>query len=209
MSWFFVFFFISGFCSILYELVWLRLAMAQFGVNTPLTSIVLSVFMAGMGLGSWLAGKFVRRGAARIKISPLQLYALAEFLIGCSALIVPLQLAYGHHLLAGMAGRVAMSSGSFYGVSGSWLALTLIPWCACMGATIPLGMFAIRNEPRFAILRSFSFLYVANVLGAIIGTFIPLLVIEGYGFHGALQLGAALNLFIAAGAFSLDRVMHR
>jgi predicted membrane-bound spermidine synthase len=209
MIWFFLFFFISGFCSILYELVWLRLSMAQFGVNTALTSIVLSVFMAGMGLGSWLAGKFVRRGASRIKISPLQLYGLAEFLIGCSALSVPMQLAYGHHLLAGMAGRVAMSSGSFYWVSGSWLSLSLIPWCACMGATIPLGMFAIRNEPRFAIRRSFSFLYVANVLGAIIGTFVPLLLIEGYGFHGALEFGAALNLFIAVGAFSVDRVMRR
>jgi hypothetical protein len=35
MSWFFVFFFISGFCSILYEIVWLRLAMAQFGGMPP------------------------------------------------------------------------------------------------------------------------------------------------------------------------------
>jgi spermidine synthase len=208
MIWFFLFFFISGFCSILYELVWLRLAMAQFGVNTPLTSIVLSVFMAGMGLGSWLAGRFVRRSTGGMKASPLQLYALSEFLIGCSALIVPLQLGYGHHLLAGMAGHVAMSSASFYWASGSWLALNLIPWCACMGATIPLGMGAIRNEPRFLIRKSFSFLYVANVLGAIIGTFVPLMLIEGYGFHGALKVGAVLNLAIATGAFSLDRVMR-
>jgi hypothetical protein len=52
MSWFFAFFFVSGFCSILYELVWLRLAMAQFGVTTALVSIVLSVFMGGLGAGS-------------------------------------------------------------------------------------------------------------------------------------------------------------
>ena len=53
MLWYFVFFFISGFCSVLYELVWLRLTMAQFGVTTAMVSIVLSVFMAGLGLGSW------------------------------------------------------------------------------------------------------------------------------------------------------------
>src|SRR5271157_3274375 len=41
MGWFFFFFFISGFCSILYEIVWLRLAMAQFGVTSALVSIVL------------------------------------------------------------------------------------------------------------------------------------------------------------------------
>ena len=56
MFWFFTFFFVSGFCSILYELVWLRLAMAEFGVTTALVSIVLSVFMGGLGAGSWIAG---------------------------------------------------------------------------------------------------------------------------------------------------------
>ena len=66
MAWFFVFFFVSGFCSVLYELIWLRLSMAQFGVTTALTSMVLSVFMAGLGVGSWLAGKFIRRFADQI-----------------------------------------------------------------------------------------------------------------------------------------------
>ena len=61
MNWFFIFFFISGFCSVLYELVWLRLAMAQFGVTTAMVSIVLSVFMAGLGLGSWASGRWLRQ----------------------------------------------------------------------------------------------------------------------------------------------------
>ena len=64
MYWFFVFFFISGFCSILYEIVWLRLAMAQFGVTSALVSIVLSMFMAGLGLGSWGSGRLIRRYGA-------------------------------------------------------------------------------------------------------------------------------------------------
>jgi predicted membrane-bound spermidine synthase len=49
----FVFFLVSGFCSILYEIIWLRLAMAQFGVTSALASMVISSFMAGLGLGSW------------------------------------------------------------------------------------------------------------------------------------------------------------
>ena len=48
MAWFFIFFFVSGFCSLVYQVVWLRLAMAAFGVTTPFVSIVLSVFMAGL-----------------------------------------------------------------------------------------------------------------------------------------------------------------
>ena len=66
MAWFFVFFFISGFCSVLYELVWLRLAMAEFGVTTALVSIVLSMFMAGLGAGSWIAGRLLRRYEGQI-----------------------------------------------------------------------------------------------------------------------------------------------
>src|SRR5438874_11969785 len=60
MRWYFVFFVISGFCSLVYEVVWLRLAMAGFGVTTPFVSIVLSVFMAGLALGSWAAGRLTR-----------------------------------------------------------------------------------------------------------------------------------------------------
>jgi spermidine synthase len=66
MLWYFVFFLISGFCGILYELVWLRLAMAQYGVTTPVVSMVLSAFMGGLGIGSLAAGKLIRRYGQRI-----------------------------------------------------------------------------------------------------------------------------------------------
>src|SRR5258708_28236532 len=69
--WYFFFFLVSGFCGILYELVWLRLAMAQFGVTTPLVSTVLSMFMAGLGFGSGAGRLFVRAGERATKLSPL------------------------------------------------------------------------------------------------------------------------------------------
>ena len=197
MSWIFVFFFVSGFCSILYELIWLRLAMAQFGVTTALVSIVLSAFMAGLGAGSLTAGALIRRYGGRLRFPALRLYALVEFLIGVSALAVPQLLIWGHHLMGRLAEQVAMASGTYYLVSGAWLALAVIPWCACMGATIPLAMFAIRRESRYEASRSFSFLYLANVLGAVAGAVIPLVLIEVYGFRGTLKIGALLNVTIA------------
>lgn len=203
MTAYFIFFFLSGFCGILYELVWMRLAMAQFGVTTALVSIVLSVFMAGLGVGSWAAGALVRKHGDRLKAPPLRLYAAAEILIGVSALFVPLELVWGHHLLAWMAERAPIASGTYYLVSGAWLMLTLIPWCACMGATIPLAMFAIRSDHRYEARRSFSFLYLANVLGASAGAVIPLFLIELLGFHGTLRAGALVNATIAASAVLL------
>jgi len=53
----FTLFFCSGFCSLLYQLVWLRLAFASFGIITPVLSVVISVFMLGLGVGSVVAGR--------------------------------------------------------------------------------------------------------------------------------------------------------
>ena len=199
MAWLFVFFFISGFCSILYELIWLRLAMADFGVTTAMVSTVLSMFMAGLGLGSWAGGLLARRW--RGTFPALRLYALAELLIGISALAVPYELAWGRELLRGLG---SSSSFAYYLFSGSWVGLSLMPWCVCMGATFPFAMLAVRSSYQLESPRSFSYLYLSNVLGAATGATLPLLLIEIFGFHGTLRIGAALNLLLASGAIAVS-----
>jgi predicted membrane-bound spermidine synthase len=201
MVWFFTFFLVSGFCSILYEIVWLRLAMAQFGVTSALASIVISVFMAGLGLGSWGSGSLIRKYEMRVRVPALRLYALAELLIGMSALLVPYQLLWGRKLLEWIG---ASSSWAYYLGSGTWIALTLVPWCACMGATIPVAMLAIRRRDPERSQRSFSYLYLSNVLGAVIGATFPLLLIELYGFRDTLKIGAACNGLLALSAMLLS-----
>jgi spermidine synthase len=202
--WFFTFFFISGFCSVLYELIWLRLAMAQFGVTSAMVSIVLSVFMAGLGLGSWACGAWIRRceDEKRIGFSPLLLYAAIELLIGISGILVPYELRLGRSLLERLG---STSSAEYYVVSGTWVALTLIPWCTLMGATIPVGMFAIRRTLPKESSRSFSYLYMANVAGAVVGTGLPLVLIELMGFHRTLRVGAACNVVIAVLALMVSK----
>jgi spermidine synthase len=200
---YFAFFFVSGFCSILYELIWLRLAMAQFGVTTAMVSIVLSSFMAGLGIGSWAAGYLLRKYAHRLPFPPLHAYAIAELWIACSAVVVPLELLAGRYVLEHVGNRLALSSAGYYVAAGAWVACALIPWCACMGATIPLGMFAIRSGKRLESSRSFSFLYLANVLGAVAGALIPLLLIEIFGFTGTLRFGMVLNLIVCCAALKI------
>ena len=206
MQWYFIFFLFSGFCSILYEIIWLRIAMAQFGVTTAMVSLVLSAFMIGLGLGSWGAGVVVRRYGARGDFPALRLYALMELSIGISAIAVPHQLLWGRELLLKMVGALSLSSSAYYLPSGIWLALTLVPWCLCMGATFPLAMAAIRQDREPRAERSFSYLYVANVLGAAAGAVIPLFLIELYGFERTLHIAAIVNLLLAVSAFSLSLV---
>jgi spermidine synthase len=197
----FIFFIVSGFCSVLYELVWLRLSMAQFGATTALVSIVLSTFMAGLGLGSWGSGYLIQKFGTRLTVRVLRIYAVTELLIGISAILVPYELSFGRAFLD----RWSLSSSlSYYLASGLWVALSLIPWCTCMGATMPLAIWCISRDEADQKPRSFSYLYLANVLGAVAGALIPLFFIELYGFHGTLRVGAILNFLLGASAFALS-----
>jgi spermidine synthase len=204
MRGYFGLFFVSGFCSILYELVWLRLAMARFAVTTALASIVLSAFMVGLGLGSWAAGHYMRTRRAGLPVSALRLYALAELLIGVSAIAVPQELFWERALLQRLDADFSLSGAAFYLAAGIGIALTVVPWCACMGATFPFAMSAIKREFAERSSRSFSYLYLANVLGAVTGAVVPLLLIEEWGFKATLHIGALLNLGLALSAFVLS-----
>ena len=195
MTLFFFFFFFSGFCSLVYQVVWLRVAMAAFGVTTPLISIVLSVFMMGLALGSWGGGRLVRRFDQRPAAFFVRVYAATELAIGVSGLVVVRLLGAGRGLLAGSWG-----SAGHYLASGAWIALVMLPFCTCMGATFPLAMAGIRRA------RSFSFLYVANVLGATAGTLGSAFVfIELVGFRKTVLLAAGLNALVALAAFAFAR----
>lgn len=61
MQFYYIFFLLSGFCSLVYQVTWLRTAMADFGIASTMVAVVLSVFMAGLSLGSWCGGRVACR----------------------------------------------------------------------------------------------------------------------------------------------------
>ena len=201
-KYYFAFFVASGFCSILYEIVWIRIAMARFGITTPMVSIVLSAFMLGLGLGSWGAGIISRRLALRSSFSALRFYASLELLIGISAIAVPYELSWGRAFL--LRHTTDFSSPGHYLVSAIWLAIALVPWCACMGATFPFAMTAIDQQREPGREGSFSYLYLANILGSSAGALIPLALIEVLGFRHTLLASAGTNLLLSGSAFFLS-----
>src|SRR5882672_6868249 len=85
----FLLFFVSGFCSLVYQVVWTRLAFASFGIITPVLSVVISVFMLGLSIGSWAGGRFIMPLVKRTGLSAAIFYAAAEFIIGLGAYAVP------------------------------------------------------------------------------------------------------------------------
>jgi len=189
----FALFFVSGFCGLLYQVVWTRLAFASFGIITPVLSVVISVFMLGLSLGAWVGGRWVGGLARKTGLSAISFYALAEFIIGLGAFSVPRLFALGEHRLLAMGQTDSLQYLVF---SAIVLALSILPWCVFMGATFPLMMAYIRErEPRNT--ESFSYLYLANVLGAMTGTLLTALVlVERLGFRHTLWVAAAGNFLI-------------
>jgi spermidine synthase len=198
----FEFFFISGFCGLLYQVVWLRLAFASFGVITPVISVVISVFMLGLALGSAVAGRLVAGLARATRLSAIHFYAASELVIGAGAFVVPRLFGVGTAMLA-HAG--ATDSFSYLSLSAVAIALAILPFAFAMGATYPLVMAYVREESD-AETHSFSHLYLANVLGASMGALLTATVfVELLGFHRTLAVAGTMNLLVAIGATLLGR----
>src|SRR6266516_387799 len=54
---YYVLFFFSGFPALLYQIVWQRALFTIYGVNIESVTIIVAMFMLGLGLGSLLGGK--------------------------------------------------------------------------------------------------------------------------------------------------------
>jgi spermidine synthase len=188
-------FFLSGFCSLVYQMVWTRLAFASFGIITPVLSVVISVFMLGLSIGAWVGGRVIPWLVRRTGLSAILFYGGAELIIGLGAFAVPGLFKQGEQILL-TAGQTDSIAYLFF--SALVLAVSILPWCVFMGATFPFMMAYVREEePDNA--DSFSYLYFANVLGAMMGTILAALVlVEVLGFRHTLAFAAAGNFAIAA-----------
>jgi spermidine synthase len=202
----FLLFLASGFCGLLYQIVWMRMAFASFGVVTSVLSVVVSVFMLGLFVGSWSAGRWIDRVTDGVGISAIHFYALSEWIVALSAWAVPRLFAAGERTLLAAGER---NSYAYLTWSGLIIAGAIFPWCVFMGATFPL-MTAFVKEQDESSETSFSFLYLANVIGAMLGTLLSALVlIELLGFRHTLWVAAACNVLIGLVAVSVGMTHPR
>lgn len=185
-------FLFSGSCALVYQIVWLRLAYASFGINAQVMSIVISVFMLGLGLGAWLAPKLLSF-SRKLKIKELQLYAIAEAVIGLGAFAVPGLFSLGRSLLLILN---QTNSISYFILTGVVILFSILPWSFAMGTTIPLMMQVVKKRIAQDD-RSFSYLYLANTLGGMLGVVASLVLIELAGFKNTLLAASIMNFIIA------------
>lgn len=75
---------VPGACSLIDEVVWLRLLKLSLGNTVYASSVVVSVFMAGLALDAFIMG----RRCDRIR-EPLRVYAARELAITVAVLLLP------------------------------------------------------------------------------------------------------------------------
>lgn len=193
-------FFCSGACGLAYQVLWVRELSFVFGVTAYAAATVLSAFMAGLALGSWLAGPLL----ARIS-RPLSAFGVVELLIGLSALSTPVALGLASSLYRGIYATapdsfVLLTTARFVTAFVVLLVPTIL-----MGLTLPL----LSASPLVAGSRfssRVSALYAANTAGAVTGALLTgFILIGAVGVQRTFLLAAALNALVGLSALVLDR----
>jgi spermidine synthase/MFS family permease len=196
-----LFFFVSGACGLLYQVVWTRKLVLLFGTTSYAVSTVLSIFFMGLGFGSLWGGRIADRHER-----PLQLYGVFEIIIGVWALLFILLVNHGEGLVVTLLKTFDFSRGVGIGLRGVLAALFLFVPVSLMGATLPLLAKYVNREARVQGLR-IGALYTLNTFGAVAGCFITgFLLLSNYGYTQTTLLGAAANGLIGVLAIGLSRV---
>jgi predicted membrane-bound spermidine synthase len=177
-------FFVSGFAAILYQLIWQRALFTLYGTSSESVTVVVTVFMLGLGLGSLAGGALSRTSRVPLPV----LFALAEGVIGVFGLAsLP--------LFRWVASLTPAAAGMEVGLPA--FALLLLP-TLCMGATLPLlAAYAIAR--LHSVGRALGMLYFVNTLGSAAGCVAAAAYVFGaLGQSGSVQLAAAANFAAAA-----------
>jgi len=184
-------FFFSGVSGLIYEILWTRMLVKIIGAAPFAISIVLTVFMAGLGIGSYVAGRVIDRIKQPIKL--VKIYGILELLIGAYGLVLPLLLTAFLPIYAVIYNRLfnyfmLYNILTFVGCS----ILLCIP-VICMGATLPILC-------RFYVTRLSHLgthagrLYGLNTIGAAFGALLcGFWLISLLGVPGTLVFAVLIN----------------
>jgi len=194
----YLFFFLSGMTGLIYEIVWVRLITLIMGGSTLSITTVLAAFMGGLGLGSYLAGRFIDRRTDALKI-----YGLMEGLIGIYCVLLP-------HILDAMKPLYQYFYQNWYSSFYTFslfrflvsAVILLIP-TILMGATLPvLSKYFVRKYKKIG--STIGRVYAVNTFGAVLGAFATgFFLIPALGVKMTIYGAASVNIVIAVSVYVL------
>lgn len=186
-----IFAFISGIPILIYEIIWIRQLSIVFGNTITATSIVIAVFMGGLGFGSLFYGKKVDRNT-----QPLKLFSLLQIGIAGSALVsfvVFNKLPLFQRILFW---EIFTSAVPFVLVIIIASVCMIIP-TLFMGGILPVLSKSLASD-RQRIGQSIGLIYGLNTLGSIAGALVTgFFLIATFGQTISIIIAVLLNIMLA------------
>jgi len=175
----------SGLCALGAEVVWTRLLSLMLGATVYTFSIILAVFLVGLGIGS-TTGAFIARTTQRARMALGICQMLLAGAATWAAIMITESIPYWP-----IDPRLASSG------DGPWFlfqfdiactAWVVLPAAILWGASFPLALAAVATPGRDAGTMVGS-IYAANTIGAILGSlFFSMLIIPQLGTQWAQRL---------------------
>jgi spermidine synthase len=185
---------LSGFCALAAEVVWTRMLSLLLGATVYTFSIILAVFLTGLGLGSAL-GAAIGRDAARPRVALAWCQFLLVGAIAWAAYTTAQSLPHWPSTSS-----VSGSAGAKFQFDLVRCAWAIFPAAFLWGASFPLAL-AARAAPGGDAAQAVSRTYAANTLGAIVGAVLASMVlIPALGTQGTqivLIAGATVSALLA------------
>jgi predicted membrane-bound spermidine synthase len=181
----------SGMPALIYQIVWQRVLFSIYGVNSQSVVVVVTAFMAGLGIGSLAGGRL----SARFPRHAVLIFGIAELgvaVFGLSSLRI-FQWAAAHTAGANLPSVIVFS-----------LLLLLFP-TMLMGATLPLLVeHLVLHTNRVG--PSVSTLYFANTFGSAIACYLcATFLLRDFGQSGSVSIAACLNAVVGGAAYLYAR----
>lgn len=188
---------LSGLTALAGEVIWTRLLSLLFGPTVYTFSIILAVFLTGIGAGSSfgaLLGRLVRRPAMALAACQMLIAAAIPFGAWMIVAVIP------YWMPQPTGGRVIWTQ---MAIDLGRAAAALLPATFLWGASFPLAVAAGRS-PKTDASRLVGGVYAANTLGAIVGSlwagFIGMPRLGSYHAEIAMGLTALASAAVVVGA---------
>jgi spermidine synthase len=183
----FIVFFVSGFAALLYQVIWQRLLVFFSGADVYSVTLIVTTFMAGLGLGNLVGGYVADLLSRRTNLVMFIAAEVAILIFGILSKGFFYDFLYTQHAELGQS---------------NWL-LWIVLFCSLlwptffMGVSLPLLAKALTRDVWEAA-PTIGRLYGINTLGAAIGALVTTWVLlPQLGLEQTLKVGATLNFACA------------
>lgn len=182
----------AGIASLLYEVVWIRQLGLSFGSTAVATSVMLSAFLGGLALGSWLIGK-----KADTLRSPFMTLALIEVVAAVFGMASIPALEYVGRAYLLISTKFGLSGGASLALRAIFAALIMLAPAILFGMTFPVATVA--GSRLMGGEKAAGIISATSSFGSAIGAVVTGLILEpNLGIFNSALVGMGINLLAAA-----------